>query len=261
MVSLEKHGPWAVVTGASAGLGEQFARQLAPLGFKLVLVARRAGRLEALAADLSRLHGAQCRVVALDLASEGADAALDEATSALEVGLLVNNAGSGYYGRFLRQDRTRFAAMVRLNCEAVALLAHRFAGRFAARGRGGMVIVASTAAFQGTPHMALYGATKGFDLLLGEALAQEMKGTGVDVVTLCPGATATEFQAAAGGTPHAGADAAAVVRDGLRALGRRPVVVPGVANKLQVVSERLLPRSLVVALGERVLRRFDPGGR
>lgn len=258
---LAKYGPWAAVTGASAGLGEHFARQLAPLGFNLVLVARRAERLEALAEELGKAHGVACRVLALDLSEPGADGRLDEATADLDVGLFVNNAGIGYYGAFVKQDRERLAGLVRLNCHAVAMLAHRFANRLLRRGRGAMVIVASTAAYQATPHMALYGATKGFDLLLSEALACELKGTGVDVMALCPGATATEFQQVAEGVPHPGADAAAVVREALGALGRKPAVIAGWMNKVQVVSERLFPRRLVTFFGERVLRRFDPGAR
>jgi hypothetical protein len=108
--------------------------------------------------------------------------------------------------------------------------------------------------------MALYGATKGFDLLLSEALTCELRGTGVEVLALCPGATDTEFQKSADGVPHAGADAAAVVREALSALGKKPAVIAGWANKVQVVSQRLLPRRLVTVICERALRRFDPAG-
>lgn len=251
-------GPWAVITGASSGLGEQFARQLAPLGFHLALVARRSERLEALATELRNAHGIQCRVIPLDLASPDADGALDSATKDLDVGLFVNNAGRGYYGTFLKQDRKRLAELIQLNCHAVAMLAHRFGNRLAARGRGAMVIVASVAGYQATPHMALYGATKGFDLLLSEALSCELKGAGVKVIALCPGATDTEFQAAASGVAHAGDDPAAVVRECLRAVGNKTSLITGWINKAQVLSQRFLPRTTVTALGERVLRRFDP---
>lgn len=260
-MDLFKHcGPWAVITGASAGLGEHFARQLAPLGFHLVLVARRAERLEALAQELQTSHQTTCRVVPLDLATPEADRILDEVTADLDVGLFVNNAGIGYYGRFLNQDRERLARLIQVNCYAVALLAHRFANRLRTRGRGAMVIVASVAGYQATPHMALYGATKGFDLLLSEALSCELKGTGVKVLALCPGATDTEFQQVAEGVAHAGDSPAAVVRQALRVLGTKPAVVTGWLNKAQVVSQRLLPRVVVTALCERVLRRFDPKG-
>lgn len=253
-------GPWAVVTGASAGLGEQFARQLAAKGLHVVLVARRAERLSALADALKGAHGIECRTVPLDLGAEDADRVLDEATADLDVGLFVNNAGVGYYGRFLEQDRERLAAMVHLNCHAVAMLAHRFGRRLAARGRGAMIIVSSVAGYQATPHMALYGATKGFDLLLSEALSFELRARGVRVLALCPGATDTEFQQTASGVPHAGDSPAAVVRACLNALGEKPAVVTGWLNKAQVVSQRLLPRPAVTWICERVLRRFDPGG-
>ncbi len=253
----EKYGPWAVVTGASAGIGAQFARQLAARKFNLVLAARRMERLQKLADELSRENAIECRPISIDLSKEESASELNEATSTVDAGLLINNAGMGYYGLVTKQDPRRYPTMIRLNCTTVALLAHYFAKRFVERGRGGMVIVASTASFQGTAHMSLYGATKGFDLLLAEAMAQELKGSGVDVLALCPGVTATEFQGSAGGASHAGADPGGVARDALKALGRKPVVISGALNKVQVVSERLFPRKLVVALGERVLRRLE----
>jgi uncharacterized protein len=252
----EKYGPWAVVTGASSGLGSHFARQLAAMGFNLVLSARRRERLEQLAANLQADHQVQCRVIALDLSLEGAAPELASQTGKLDVGLLVNNAGLGYYGRFLDQDPTRHEKMIRLNCIAPAFLAHHFLNRFRERECGAMVLVASTAAYQPTPYMGLYGATKGFDLLLGESLSQEMQGSGVDIQVLSPGATLTEFQESAGGAPHGGADPASVVRSSLSSLGRKRAVVPGLGNKCQVWANRLFPRRFVTAMAARVLSRF-----
>ena len=251
-----RFGPWAVITGASAGLGEAFALQLAEKGLNLVLVARREERLRALAGRLEREAEISVRVLALDLAEPSAAVRLDEATSDLDVGLLVNNAGFGNFGLFLEQDPERLAEMIRLNCTAVMLLSHRFGRRLAARGRGGMIVVASLAGFQATPYMSVYGATKGFDLLMGEGLAWELGKKGVDVTVLCPGATRTEFGQVAGSTGGGFAmEADPVVRAAIEALGRRWVVVPGMANKIVTLLDRLFPRSFVTRMGARTLKR------
>jgi short-subunit dehydrogenase len=259
MAPTNDYGPWAVITGASAGLGEEFARQLAAAKLNLVLVARREDRLRVLQQELARKHGVEVCVIALDLAEEDAPRRLDDATAALDVGLFVNNAGFGYMGRFLQQDEARLCEMVRLNCLAVMRLSHRFGRRLAERGRGGMIVVASLAGFQPTPYMACYGATKGFDLLLGEGLAHELKGSGVDVVVLCPGSTRTEFGAVSGSTGKGGGmRAAPVVASAIRALGRRVVVVPGFANKLAAFLDRLCPRPVVRAACALALKPMVP---
>lgn len=253
-----RYGPWALVTGASAGLGEQFAYALARRGLDLVLVARRQDRLERLAADLRRERRIETRVLALDLEQPGAAAQLAQDVSGLDLGLLINNAGFGWQGPFLEQDPALISRMLRLNCEAPALLARLLLPRLAARGRGGMVMVASTAAYQGVPGMSVYGATKGFDLLLGEALAEELRGSGVDLITVSPGHTATEFHAVAG-VPGAVAGGAArpedVVEETLERLGRSRSFVHGRLNKALLFAQRLVPRRTVVAVTGRLIRR------
>ncbi len=256
MSFLEKYGPWAVVSGASAGLGACFARDLAARGLNLVLVARRAERLEELAAELEAAHGVQTLAVPLDLCEEGFGDRLLEAVGEREVGLLINNAGFGDAGAFLAADPAWNARMVRLNCEATVLLAHLFLPAMAERRRGGMVIVASTASFQPCPWMAVYGATKAFDLMLGEALDEELRGQGVDVLSLCPGHTDTEFHQVAGVQgPVAGgtADPVIVVRGALDRLGRQQHWVPGLLNKLMSLGARFGPRRLVTAVTGRML--------
>lgn len=259
MARTSEYGPWAVITGASAGLGEEFARQLAASKLNLVLVARREERLRTLQQALVRNHGVEVSVLPLNLGEADAPRRLDEATANLDVGLFVNNAGFGYMGKFLQQDEARLEEMVRLNCLSVMLLSRRFGRRLAERGRGGMIIVASLAGFQPTPYMACYGATKGFDLLLGEGLAHELKGSGVDVVVLCPGSTRTEFGAVAGSTGRGGGmRAAPVVRAAIRALGRKVVVVPGLGNKAAAFFDRLCPRPVVRAACALALRPMVP---
>jgi short-subunit dehydrogenase len=252
----ERYGPWAVVTGASAGLGACFARDLGARGLDLVLVARRADRLEQLAGEIRDAHRVEVRVVPVDLTAEGAPDRLRDATAGLEVGLLVNNAGFGACSPFLDGEPARDARMVRLNCEAVVAVAHAFLPTMAARGRGGMVVVASTASFQATPWMSLYGATKAFDLHLAEGLAVELAPRGVDVLALCPGHTATEFHEVAGVSgPVAGgaADPAVVVRGALDRLGRRRHWVPGWLNALMAWGTRFAPRRFVAGAAGRML--------
>ncbi len=261
-MNLSKYGPWAVITGASAGLGEQFALQLAAQGMNLFLTARRGERLEALAQTIRRSSGVEVRFLALDLAAPGAPEALDRATADLEVGLVVNNAGFGGMGRFLDQDLGRLEEMIRLNCLAVTEVAYRFGRRLRARGRGGMIVVASLAGFQATPYMSLYGATKGFDLLLGEALHHEWKDLGVDVLVLNPGSTRTEFGAVSGSTGGGySMEAPGVVAAALRSLGRRASIITGLHNKAVALLGRVLPRRVIVRLGAWTLRRMTPPER
>jgi len=256
MPALSSYGPWALVTGASAGIGEAFARALAEAGVNVALTARREDRLRALAAQLE--PRVRTRVVPLDLAVEGAPRRLAEALGDLEIGILVNNAGFGMAGRFENASYERLLDMVRLNCVSVAALGRLFLPPMRTRGRGAMIVVASAAGYQPLGLAAAYGATKAFDLMLGEALWAEMRGTGVDVVAVSPGPVETEFQAVAGETPHAGAKAADVVRVAFAALGRKPSVVVGSGNKIRAWSVRLAPRALVARLAERVMRGNVP---
>jgi short-subunit dehydrogenase len=238
----------ALVTGASAGLGVEFARQSAAQGLRLVLVARRKERLEALAAELGN-----ARAVEMDLSAPGAAERLmaDLAKHKETVELLVNNAGFGLTGRFAELDGPRQREMIDLNCGALTELAHAVLPGMIARNGGGILNVASTAAFQPGPGMAVYFATKAFVLSFSEALHDEVKHHGVKVSCLCPGPTRTEFRSVSGFDPKGrlaklSADAASVVAAGLKGLERnQAVVVPGAANKIISQVHRLFPRALM----------------
>ena len=245
--------PTALVTGASAGLGEGFARALAVKGHDLILTARRADRLEALAAELRTAHRVRVETVALDLAAPEGAAALMEAVAAqgLSVGLLVNNAGFGVRGDFAGMDAATVTGMIDLNCRALVALSHAVLPAMVARGGGAILNVASTAAFQPGPWMAVYYATKAFVLSFSEALHEEVRGRGVRVSALCPGPTRTEFAERAGKHDTAlferfAGDADAVVRDGLAALeAGQAVRVSGALNWAMAESTRFAPRGLV----------------
>ena len=238
--------PISMITGASAGLGVDFARQLAAKGHRLVLVARRKDRLEALAAELGN-----ARAVELDLSEAGAADRLmaDLAARGEQVDLLVNNAGFGLTGRFAKLDGKRQRQMIDLNCGALVELAHAVLPDMIERKQGAILNVASTAAFQPGPGMAVYFATKAFVLSFSEALHEEVKNQGVTVSALCPGPTATEFGEVAGFGPSnlldkVAADSASVVRAGLDGTDRsKAVIIPGLMNKSTAQAHRFLPRS------------------
>lgn len=258
MQSMSAYGPWALVTGASAGIGAAFARALAAQNVNVVLTARREDRLRALAAELESRARVQTRVVALDLAAEGAPARLAERVADLEIGSVINNAGFGVAGRFDKGSYERLLEMVRLNCVAVTAVSHLFLPAMRRRGRGALVILASAAGYQPLALAAVYGATKAFDLMLAEALWAENRTSGVDVLAVSPGPVDTEFQAVAGETPHAGTTPEEVVKVSFAALGRKPSVVVGTGNKIRAWSVRLAPRALVARVAEVVMRGNVP---
>jgi short-subunit dehydrogenase len=252
----------ALVTGASSGLGETFARHLARRGHELVLVARRIDRLKRLATDLHALSGVAVEIIGADLETAAGRGQVADRLSGDSPWLLVNSAGFGTHGPLVEQDDDREAGEVTLNCLAVhELMRAALAGCVAGRG-GGVLNLASTAAFQPIPHMATYAATKAFVLHLTEAVATELRGSGVRVMALCPGPTRTEFGGVAGmqedferlGPLYMAADR--VVAMGLRAFDRGDVIcVPGLANLASALWVRMTPRYLVTQLLEPVFRK------
>ncbi|HEY6672366.1 MAG TPA: SDR family oxidoreductase [Solirubrobacterales bacterium] len=184
----------ALITGASSGIGDQFARQLARRGYELILVARRKDRLEQLAEQVA----SSAHVIECDLASEADKLAGNVEKLGADVHLLVNNAGFGLRGHFLELDAEREAEMVRVNCEAVVRLTHAFAPGMVERGRGGVITVASTAGMQPLPYETTYAASKAFAISFMEALSMELRGTGVRALVVNPGPVKTEWQAVAG---------------------------------------------------------------
>lgn len=255
----ERYGAWALVTGASSGIGAAFARALAAEGVSVALSARRADRLEALASEIEKQHAVSTRVVTADLADPAGADALADAVADLEIAILVNNAGFGYAGRFDRQEPGRLRAMVLVNCLAPVALTARLLPAMRERGRGAVIVTGSVAGRQPLPLHAVYSATKAFDLLFGEALAVELQRDGIDVLVLEPGSTATEFQESAGEIPHPGEPASDVVAVALGALGRQPSVVSGWYNWLRAnAGLRLLPRPLLAHVAKGVMESRTP---
>lgn len=252
-------GKWALVTGASAGIGEALALDLAAAGAHLVLTARRADRLEALAARVRSEYGVEARILAADLAAPAAPQQLFDATegAGTPIDILVNNAGYGYMGEFRKADVAWERSMVDLNCAAVVHMTHLFLPKMLERRQGYIMIVASMAAFQPVPYMATYAATKAFDHMLAVGLSAEVKRFGVKVSSLCPGPTESEFGKVAGSEDgFRNAQATPVVaRIGLEALAAgRPFSMPKRSSAIQVFLQRFLPRNLVTGAAEKMFR-------
>jgi short-subunit dehydrogenase len=247
----------ALVTGASSGIGEQFARQLAARGHDLVLVARRAERLERLASELPT----EAKVLTCDLTADAVSLGGRVQELGVQVDLLVNNAGFGTSGPFLDHDPARDAEQVRLNCEAVVTLCHAFLPGMVERRRGGVINVASSAGFQPIPYESVYAATKAFAISFTDALHAELRGTGVRAMSVNPGPVPTEWQQVAGyeagrSAPAPGEiTAAQVVRESLEAWdkGRRSIV-PGRTIRWFIRATRPSPRAVQLRVTERMYR-------
>jgi len=253
-------GKWALVTGASAGIGKALAAALAEGGANLVLTARREARLGTIAQQLSREHRVRTEIFVADLAEPRAPEALYQFTEqkGLAIDLLVNNAGFGQYGEFHKADPDRLLEMIQVNCTAVLHLTRLFVPAMVARRRGDVLIVASTAAFQAVPYISTYAATKVFDLYLAEGLAEELKPYGIQVSALCPGTTTSEFHEIAGHPSRSKGreqSAEVVARNGLKALAAgKSYVISGLANYLGAHGERLVPRRFVTRVAAKMFR-------
>jgi short-subunit dehydrogenase len=251
---------WALITGASAGIGLELAKQLAAGGANLILTARRSDRLQKLAADLSAKNHVEVEIFAADLALPQAPAEIFAFTSSkrIEVELLVNNAGFGAFGLNHEIDEPRLLEMIQVNCSAVVSLTRLYVPGMVERRHGDVLIVASIAAFQALPFNSVYAATKAFDLLFAEGIAEEVQPFGVNVCALCPGSTTTEFQQVAQQPDRifrSAETAEKVARVGLAALARgKSSVVSGATNTLMMEAERLAPRRFIVKMAGRMMR-------
>jgi uncharacterized protein len=256
-------GKWALVTGASAGIGLCLAEQLAEGGANLVLTARRTDRLQKLAVDLTAQYGVKAEVFAADLTQPRSPGEIFAFTSGkgIDVELLVNNAGFGAFGYIHEIAEARLLEMVQVNCAAVVELTRLYTPAMVARRHGDILIVASVAGFQALAFNAVYAATKAFDLLFAEGIAEELRRFGIRVCALCPGSTTTEFQKVAEQPDRIFRSAEAadkVARVGLEGLLRgKSSVISGFRNKLMMASERLAPRQFIVRMAAKMMAPPD----
>ncbi|MCB0521377.1 MAG: SDR family NAD(P)-dependent oxidoreductase [Lewinellaceae bacterium] len=247
------YGPWALVTGASSGIGRELAVQLAAAGLNLVLSARRQDELEHLASDVEKKHGIQTKVVAGDLSVPNTVQRLISETRGLDVGLLVPCAGFGTSGLFEKSNLEAEVNMLRLNCEAVLRLVHHFVPIFQKRKRSGIILMSSIVAFQGVPRSAHYAATKAWVQSLAEGLADELRAHRIDVLSAIPGPVESGFSERANMKMSLSNSPADVGVPILRALGRGSSVVPGGVGKLLVYSLRTVPRWAKVRIMKMVM--------
>ncbi|RJS90954.1 SDR family oxidoreductase [Salinisphaera sp. Q1T1-3] len=263
----EKYGPWALVTGASSGIGEAFARGIAARGVNVVLVARRADRLTQLAAEIEADSGVRTHAITADLTGDDALQTICDELGTRRIGLLVNNAGAGQTGAFLDHDLDTELAAIDLNCRAPLMLAHHFGRIMRAEGRGGIVMLASIAGILPAPMFANYSATKAWNRFFGEALHAELTHDGIDVVSLCPGLTQSEFFDKVDFNPSQWPaplkattimSAEEVAAAGLRGLGHSSQVVPGLSYRWLMRAARMAPSGLPPWLTDRVMRLALP---
>jgi short-subunit dehydrogenase len=256
----QRYGPWAVVAGASDGLGAQYARGIAARGLNLLLVARSEEKLETLCRDLGEAHGIEARSLVLDLAGPDVATRIEVAARDLDVGLLVYNAAYSLIEPFLDQPLEAQLRTLDVNCRGPLALSHLFSRRMADRGRGGIILMSSMVAFQGSALLASYSATKAFNLVLAESLWEELGREGIDVLACCAGATRTPNYLGSKPrrsrfTPAPEMEPSQVVEEALSSLGSRPSVITGRGNRFMgLVLHRLLPRRLAIRILGRAMR-------
>ncbi|MEM9283102.1 MAG: SDR family NAD(P)-dependent oxidoreductase [Verrucomicrobiota bacterium] len=248
-----KYGPWAVVTGASSGIGRECARLLGEQGFYLFLVSRNERELDALAKELTEEHSIKVEVLPLDLMHHEANEELLNRTSDFEVGLLVAASGFGTSGPFIQSKLEREKEMLLVNCAAVLEQCYHFGKRFRERGSGGLILFGSIVGFQGTPFASNYAATKAYIQSLAEGLRSEWKSNGVDVLSCAPGPTKTGFAAVADMEMNGAMSPRIVAGETLSALGRGTTVLPGFKTKFLTYSLAMLPRWLRVLVMKAVM--------
>ncbi|MFV8751377.1 SDR family NAD(P)-dependent oxidoreductase [Nannocystaceae bacterium ST9] len=260
-----RYGPWALVAGASEGLGEAFANALAERGLNVIVIARRADKLEATAERLRAAHGVEVLALAIDLAAPDVDERIAAGVGAREVGLLIYNAAFSRVGSFLDTPIDDHLKTLAVNCRAPLLLVHRFGAAMRRRRRGGIVLMGSMSGLQGSPRLASYASSKAFARVFGESLWGELRSSGVDALTCIAGATRTPgFEAVAGDTPGPAMEPIDVAEQAIAALGRAPSMIPGLANKLAAWVLGKLPRRWQVLIMGAAMKagagsREDPG--
>jgi short-subunit dehydrogenase len=255
-----RYGPWALIAGASEGLGAAFAEGAAARGLNLLLVARRAEALDALAAELRGRFSVETRTAAIDLGDAALLEKLRAATAGLEIGLCVYNAARSYIGDFLQQPLADKLRIVDVNCRGPLILADECGRAMAARGRGGIILMSSLAASQGSPLVATYAATKAFNLVLAEGLWDELGRAGVDVLACRAGATRTPgYERAGPAAKISTMEPAPVVARALDSLGKSPSVVPGAMNRLaSFFLNRVFTRRAAIRTLGRATRKLYP---
>jgi uncharacterized protein len=249
----KKYGSWALVTGATSGIGLELAEQLASAGFNLIISSRHANRLNDTMLQIRRRHEVEIMVIQADMSDASAIGHVVQQVQHFDIGLLVLAAGFGTSGPFIDGSVHAEINMLRVNCESVLTLTHYYAQRFISKGRGGIILLSSMVAFQGVPYAANYAATKAYVQSLGEALAVELKPFGVDILAAAPGPVHTGFGARAHMTMRKALRPSDIGVPILKALGRKNTVLPGRLTKLLVYALNTIPRFLKIHVMKKVM--------
>ena len=258
----DKYGPWALVTGAARGLGAEFSRQIAAKGINVVMVDLLADELAQTAEDIRKTSGREVVTIAADLSQSDFIEKIKQRSDGLEIGLLVSNAVYGPVGMFVERSLDEKLRSIAVNVRAPLTLAHEFAVRMAGRVRGGIIMVSSASAMQGTPYVANYAATKAYNLILAESLWVELREKGVDVLGFMPGTTRTPgYMESKARTERAKMvkvmEPGPTVAEALNALGKRPSHIAGRGNRLTFfISGKLMPRKLAIMLTAKMMRNL-----
>ena len=261
----DKYGPWALVTGAARGLGAEFSRQIAAKGINVVMVDLLADELARTAEDIRKASGCEVVTIEADLSQPDFIGSILKRVEGMDIGLLVSNAAYGPVGKFVERSLEEKLRVLAINVRAPLTLTHEFATRMAARGRGGIILMSSASAMQGTPYVANYAATKAYNLILAESLWAELRGKGVDVLGFMPGTTRTpgylESKAQIGNAKLVKVmEPGPTVTEALNALGKRPSHIAGRGNRITFfISGKLMPRRAAIALASRMLDKMYGG--
>tara|TARA_X000001036_G_scaffold439152_1_gene489199 strand:+ start:4338 stop:5129 length:792 start_codon:yes stop_codon:yes gene_type:complete len=254
----EGYGEWALVTGASSGIGKEFCYQLANRGMNIILVARRKTLIEEIASDIELKNGVKTITIDLDITEDSSIDKIYDKLKNIEVGFLVNNAGIGSFGDFHQTELIKYQNMIKLNCMVPVILTFKFLEKMLNRKKGAIIFLSSKSAYQPTPFFSVYGATKVFNLFLGEALWAEYKKNGIDIMSLSPGLVNTGFQKNAGVTPNQKglmwANPKEVVSTALNSIGIKSSVVHGKLDKFLAFLIRLSPRKLSIKVAGMVAK-------
>ncbi len=239
---INKYGPWALITGASVGIGREYALQVASRGLNVIIVARNAQRLKLLKTEITANYNIDVKVIIADLTSEEAIQQIINMTQDMQIGLLINNAGREDSNHFLRINPQEHLQTINLNVKAPLLLTHHFGAKMIEQKKGGIINMSSIVAFQGVPYIANYAATKSFNLIFSEGIAAEFKKHNVDVLAVTPGFTNTNLASVYefSGTPFKPLEPEFVAQRALKALGDKQLTIPGFINKFLYWSGKFL---------------------
>jgi short-subunit dehydrogenase len=244
---IKKYGEWALISGASSGIGLEYAKQLAKKGLNIILVARRKEKLEEVANSIQQTHGIKTKVIVADLATEAGMDDVKSETKELEVGLLVNNVGREDSGHFLESSLKDAIDTLDLNCKVPLQLTHHFSKKMAERKKGGIIFMSSLVSFQGVSYIANYAATKAYDLIFAESIASELKKYNIDVLTVAPGFTKTNLSPDFNfeGLPLKPISPELVAKKGIKNLGKKRLTIPGAINKFLYFSGKFIQPRII----------------